>query len=89
MLGTEDDWSKLNTKRRALRTLLEPIEDDVDLSPEWWDLVERVFSNLLDTFQGKPDRKWWSHVKTYEKAYGSVVNSYLASASTEDGLQSF
>jgi len=45
MLGTEDDWSKLNTKRRALRTLLEPIEDDVDLSPEWWGLVERVFSN--------------------------------------------
>ena len=54
-----------------MRTLLEPIEDDLDLSPEWCDLVERVFSNLLDTFQEKPDRKWKSHVMTYEKAYGS------------------
>lgn len=71
MFGTEDDWSKLNTKRRALRKLLEPIDDDLDLSPEWWDLVERVFSNLLDTFQGKPNRKWWSHVMTYKKVYGS------------------
>ena len=71
MLGTEDDWSKFNTKLKALRTLLQPIEDDLDLPSEWWELVERVFSNLLHTYQGKPDRKWWSHVITYEKAYGS------------------
>ncbi len=71
MLGTEDDWKKLKSKLKVLRTLLEPIENDLDLPSEWWDIVDLVFSKLLATYQGKPDRKWWSHVITYESAYGS------------------
>ena len=34
MLGTEDDWRKLQSKLKVLRTLLEPIENDLGLSSE-------------------------------------------------------
>ncbi|XP_078349763.1 uncharacterized protein LOC144634621 [Oculina patagonica] len=71
MLGTEDDWSKLKSKLKELRTLLEPIENDLDLPAHWWNLVEKVFSNLLDTYQGKPDKEWWGHIVSYEKVYMS------------------
>ncbi|KAJ7374208.1 hypothetical protein OS493_007281 [Desmophyllum pertusum] len=71
MLGTEDDWSKLKSKLKVLRTLLEPIENDLGLPSEWWDLVEKVFRELLDTYQGKPDREWWSHIMSYKKAFMS------------------
>ena len=71
MLGTEDDWSKLKSKLKVLRTLLEPIENDLGLPSEWWDLVEKVFRELLDTYQGKPDREWWSHIMSYKEAFMS------------------
>ena len=83
MLGTEDDWKKLISKLKVLRTLLEPLENDLedyDLTSEWWDLVETVFSKLLDTYQGRPDRKWWSHIVTYENENGSgmiIQGSYI------------
>ena len=71
MLGSENDWKKLSSKLKVLRTLLEPIEDDLGLRSEWWNMVETVFSKLLDTYQGRPDRKWWSHIVTYENENGS------------------
>ena len=76
MLGTEDDWKKLKSKLKVLRTLLEPIENELGLESEWWGVVEKVFSKLLATYQGKPDRKWWSHVMSYENQYmsGMVVD---------------
>ncbi|KAJ7374207.1 hypothetical protein OS493_007280 [Desmophyllum pertusum] len=48
-------------------------DDDVwnSCSGDWWDLVEKVFSELLDTYQGKPDREWWSHIMSYERAFMS------------------
>ncbi|KAJ7374205.1 hypothetical protein OS493_007278 [Desmophyllum pertusum] len=73
MLGIEDDWSKLKSKLKVLRTLLEPIENDLGLPSEWWDLVERVFRKLLATYQGKPDTEWWSHIMSYERAFRSVI----------------
>ena len=73
MLGTEDDWSKLKSKLKVLRTLLEPIENDLDLPSEWWDVVEKVFSNLLATYQGSPVSEWWSHIMSYENVYASGV----------------
>ena len=71
MLGTEDDWSKLQNKLKVLRTLLEPIENDLGLSSEWWDLVEKVFRELLATYQGRPDKEWWSHIISYKESFGS------------------
>jgi len=71
MLGTEDDWSKLQSKLKILRTLLEPIENDLGLSSEWWILVEKVFRKLLSTYQGRPDKEWWSHIISYQNRFGS------------------
>ena len=71
MLGTEDDWNKLQSKLKVLRTLLEPIENDLGLSLEWWDLVEKVFRKLLSTYQGRPSKKWWSHIISYQNSFDS------------------
>jgi len=76
MLGAEDDWSKLQSKLKVLRTLLEPIEDDLGLPSEWWDLVEKVFRELLSTYQGRPDKEWWSHIISYQKRFGSGEHGY-------------
>ena len=73
MLGTEDDWSRLKSKLKVLRTLLEPVENDLHLSSEWWDVVEKVFNNLLATYQGRAVSEWWSHIMSYENAYLSGV----------------
>ena len=73
MLGTEEDWSKLKSKLKVLRTLLEPIENDLDLSSEWWDVVEKVFNNLLATYQGSAVSEWWSHIISYENVYASGI----------------
>ena len=75
MLGTEDDWSKLKSKLKVLRTLLEPIENDLDLTSAWWDVVENVFSNLLATCKGSPVSEWWSGIMGFENRYacGSLV----------------
>ena len=58
MLGTEDDWSKLKSKLKVLWTLLEPIENDLDLPSAWWDVVENVFTNLLATYKGSAASEW-------------------------------
>ena len=68
-----DDWSKLQSK---LRTLLELIENELGLSSEWWDLVEKVFRELLATYQGRPDKEWWSHIISYQNRFGSGVPGY-------------
>ncbi|KAJ7350143.1 hypothetical protein OS493_038219 [Desmophyllum pertusum] len=73
MLGTEDDWSKLKSKLKVLRTLLEPIENDLDLPLEWWDVVEKVFCKLLATYQGRPESEWWSHIMSYQNVYASGI----------------
>ena len=73
MLGTEEEWRKLTSKLKVLRTMLEPIENDLQLESEWWDVVQRVFSKLLETYQGKPDEKWWSHIVDYLQEYSSAM----------------
>ena len=71
MLGSEEDWRKLTSKLKVLRTLLEPIENDLHLLSRWWDVVQTVFNNLLKTYQRKPDQKWWSHIVDYREKYAS------------------
>ncbi|KAM7443330.1 hypothetical protein ABFA07_007806 [Porites harrisoni] len=73
MLGSEEDWMKLSSKLKVLRTLLEPIENDLGLSSKWWDLVQKVFWNLQTTYQGHPDEDWWSHIMSYEEAHQSGI----------------
>ena len=71
MLGTQAEWKKLTSKLKILRTLLEPLENDIGISTEWWDLVQKVFLKLVETYQGKPDQEWWSHIMDYKRPYGS------------------
>ena len=71
MLGSEEDWMKLSSKLKVLRTLLEPIENDLGLRSKWWDLVQKVFLNLQTTYQGHPDEDWWSHIMSYQEAHES------------------
>jgi len=71
MLGSEEDWMKLSSKLKVLRTLLEPIEKDLGLRSQWWDLVQKVFWNLQTTYQGNPDEDWWSHIMSYKEAHQS------------------
>jgi len=33
--------------------------------------VEKVFRELLSTYQGRPDKEWWSHVISYQNRFGS------------------
>ena len=82
MLGSEEDWMKLSSKLKVLRTLLEPIENDLGISSKWWDLVQKVFWNLQATYRGNPDEEWWSHIMSYQEEYASGMyatrNTYIA-----------
>ena len=73
MLGCEEDWKNLLSKLEALKTLLQPIRDDIGLRCEWWSVVQKVFENLLATYRGLPDYAWWSQIVTYEKERGGMV----------------
>ena len=83
MLGTDDDWAKLQSKLKVLRTLLEPIENYIGLEAEWWSLVEDVFKKLHDTYRGVPDKDWWSRIVTYEgfssgpSGYTGWINQFM------------
>jgi len=71
MKGTLSDWENLVTKTENMMTMLEPILDD--LSPDdkrssqtslknWFHETLSILKKLLDTYNGNPDKKWWSHI---------------------------
>ncbi|KXJ12966.1 Uncharacterized protein L662 [Exaiptasia diaphana] len=76
MLGCEEDWQKLLPKLRSLKKVLEPINEDLQLTDQWWALAEKIFTKLLETYRGSPDREWWSHIMTYNEPFGS--GGYIA-----------
>ena len=87
MLGTEEDWKRLQSKLKVLRTLLEPIENDIVLTAEWWALAEDVFCKLLATYLGEPDKDWWSRIITTEPfgsgaqcKYGGWIAQFMEGA---------
>ncbi|XP_031574447.1 uncharacterized protein LOC116308204 [Actinia tenebrosa] len=71
MTGTERDWRQLLSKLKDLRSLLQPIEKELGLKEKWWALVQKVFTNLLQTYLGRPDKAWWGHILTYNSQNGS------------------
>ena len=75
MLGTEEDWQKLLSKLKALKTLLDPVKNDLGLSEEWWSVVQEVFEKLLATYRDTPDYDWWSRIVTYV-GFGSGPSGY-------------
>jgi len=38
--------------------------------------VDKVFRELLATYQGRPDKEWWSHIISYQKRFGSGERGY-------------
>ncbi len=74
MAGSKEDWKRLCGKFAELRALLRPIADDLELPDAWWEGVANIFKKLLDTYRGKPDKKWWSTIVS-SRPYGSMGES--------------
>merc|ERR1712212_124838 len=69
MKGSQLDWERLGSKITELRHTLKPIENAIELN-NWWDKAESIASKLLDTYNGNPDKDWWSRIITHTR-YGS------------------
>ena len=67
MRGTKEDWVNLEMKIKALRQTLQTIENVIGLGRKWWDKVEEIASKLLDTFNGNPNKDWWSRIITKKR----------------------
>ena len=67
MRGTEEDWVNLGMKIKALRQTLQPIENVIGLGRKWWDKVEEIADKLLHTFNGNPNKDWWSRLITKKR----------------------
>ena len=70
MRGTKEDWEKLVKKTVDLEKLLEPVIEDVLLC-DWFQSTRTMLHKLLNTFNGSPDKEWWSHILSWNKTYGS------------------
>ena len=75
MGGTVEDWEKLVTKLEGLRKLLEPIIEDLELTV-WFSKTKMILDKLLETYNGVPNREWWSHILSYNIANGSGERNY-------------
>ena len=61
---------KLGTNIKGLKKTLQPIHNAINLSQTWWDKIETIADKLMDTFNGIPDKDWWSKIVTM-RAFGS------------------
>ena len=70
MDGSEEDWRKLVDKLEDLKKFLQPLDEVLDLG-DWFSTAKVVLTNLLETYQGNPDTKWWSRIFDRKRSYGS------------------
>ena len=70
MKGNWQDWSQLVTKTKNLKLMLEPIIDELELK-SWFEITLTTLRKLLNTFEGNPDKDWWSHILSWDESYGS------------------
>jgi len=54
MIGTEEDWNKLTSKLKVLRTLLEPIENDLGLNRNGGIWCKKCSTNYWKLTRGGP-----------------------------------
>ena len=66
------DNIRLHVVAKNLEKLLTPIIDDIGVR-DWFPKVFDVLGNLLKTFEGNPDKEWWSHILSWNKTYGSGI----------------
>ena len=75
MEGTEEDWTRMKEKFLKLKELLEPIRQRIGLREEWWDKVEKICDELIQTFNGNPNIPWWGHIFSKDIQNGSGARS--------------
>ena len=70
MKGNWQDWGQLVSKTENLKLMLEPIIDELGLK-SWFESTLTTLNKLLNTFEGNPDKDWWSHILSWDVSYGS------------------
>ena len=75
MNGTLQDWKQLVAKTENLKSLLQPIIDNLDLQ-NWFLKTLEILDKLVDTFEGNPDKEWWGHILSWNETYGSGARSW-------------
>ena len=70
MDGSQEDWQTLVYKLDDLEKVLQPLVEVLDLDG-WFATARVVLTNLLETYQGNPDTKWWSRIFDRKRSYGS------------------
>ena len=54
---------------KALGQILFPIWNEIGLST-WWMKIDNITNQLLQTYQGNPNKDWWSRIIAKE-SFGS------------------
>ncbi len=62
--GTLEDWQKLRTKVAHFKSF------NVNCLTHWADLLDPVLAKFVDSYQGKVDEEFWSHICT-QTGWGS------------------
>ena len=58
--GTLEDWKKLREKARHFASF------GIECLTHWSGLLDIVLQKMIDSYEGKVDKKFWSHVATRE-----------------------
>ena len=75
MNGTLQDWKHLVAKTESLKSLLQPMIDELGLQ-NWFIKTLNILEKLADTFEGNPDKEWWGHILSWNETYGSGARSW-------------
>ena len=71
MEGQEEDWARVKEKFLQLKSLLQPIHNEIGLNTSWWEGVEKICEQLVRTYNGMPDTDWWSRIFSIKHAHMS------------------
>ena len=75
MVGEVNDWERLVQKTSKLEEMLQPVMKEIGLG-EWFSNTLNTLAKLVDTYNGNPDKKWWSHILDWHTAFGSGARSW-------------
>ena len=57
-----------------------PVEDKYGINrlrlEDWFITTLRTLKNLVNTFEGNPDKEWWSHILSWNQTYGSGARKW-------------
>ena len=82
MKGTLADWKQLVAKTENLKSLLQPMIDELGLQ-NWFIITLNILEKLVDTFEGNPDKEWWGHILSRNETYGSGARKWWSGWMTD------